>query len=324
MSQQVAVFVDEPLAKYRFPPGHPFSIDRQGAFWHEAHARGLDKQVDVRCARPAQRSELTRFHTPSYVDLVESASRRGLGWLDDGDTPVFTGMYEAASAVVGAAMEGVEWIMAGENRRSFQPVGGLHHARPDGAAGFCVFNDLGVVIRTLRETHGIRRIAYVDIDVHHADGVFYPFEDDAELIFADIHEDGRYIYPGTGFAYETGKGAARGTKLNLPLLPGSGDQDFLDAWESVLDHLHRHAPEFIVFQCGADSLRGDPLGHLRYTPAAHAHAAQSLCRLADESCHGRLMAFGGGGYELRNVSAGWCAVLEEMVKPHGRGASSSG
>jgi len=314
MSQQVAVFVGEALARYRFPDGHPFSIDRQGAFWHEARNRGLDKRVDVRPPRQAQRSELARFHTDDYIERVESYSRRGVGCLDDGDTPVFPGMYEAASAIVGAAMEGVECIMAGENRRTFQPVGGLHHARPDAAAGFCVFNDPGLVIRTLREKHGIRRIAYVDIDVHHADGVFYTFEDDPELIFADIHEDGRYLYPGTGHAEETGTGAARGTKLNVPLLPGSDDRHFLRAWESVLDHLRRHPPEFVVFQCGADSLRGDPLGHLRLTPGSHAHAARTLCRLADELCDGRLMAFGGGGYDLRNVSAGWCAVLEELIK----------
>jgi acetoin utilization protein AcuC len=176
-----------------------------------------------------------------------------------------------------------------------------------------VFNDLGLVIRSLREIHGVRRVAYVDIDVHHGDGVFYSFEDDPDLILADIHEDGRYLYPGTGHAAETGRGAAAGTKLNLPLPPGAGDRAFFEAWDRVLEHLDRHRPEFILFQCGADGLAGDPLAHLCLTPAAHAHAARSLNRLAQEQCNGRLMVFGGGGYKLSNLAAAWCAVLSELV-----------
>ena len=313
MAAQVLLYIGESLARYRFPDGHPFGIDRQRAFWNEAQRQGLDKRVELCPPRPAQRAELARFHTAEHIERVESQSRSGQGYLDYGDTPAFPGMFEAASAVTGTALDGLERIMAGEIRRTFQPVGGLHHARPHTAAGFCVFNDLGLAIRTLREIHGVRRVAYVDIDVHHGDGVYYTFEDDPELIFADIHEDGRYLYPGTGHAHETGSGRAQGTKLNLPLAPGAGDRDFYESWERVLDHLRRHRPEFILFQCGADSLQGDPLAHLRLTPASHAHAARTLCRLADELCGGRIMAFGGGGYSLKNLAVGWCAVLGEMV-----------
>ncbi len=313
MAAQVLLYIGESLARYRFPDGHPFGIDRQRAFWNEAQRQGLDKRVALCPPRPAQRAELSRFHTEEHIERVESQSRSGQGYLDYGDTPAFPGMFEAASAVTGTALDGLERIMAGEFRRTFQPVGGLHHARPHTAAGFCVFNDLGLAIRTLREIHGVRRVAYVDIDVHHGDGVYYTFEDDPELILADIHEDGRYLYPGTGHAHETGIGRAQGTKLNLPLAPGAGDRDFFAAWERVLEHLRRHRPEFILFQCGADSLQGDPLAHLRLTPASHAHAARTLCRLADELCGGRIMAFGGGGYDLKNLAAGWCAVLGEMV-----------
>jgi len=313
MAAEVLLYIGESLARYRFPDGHPFGIDRQRAFWDEAQRHGLDKRVAVCPPRAAGRAELARFHTAEHIDRVEYHSRIGEGYLDEGDTPAFRGMFEAASAVTGTALDALERIMAGEFRRTFQPVGGLHHARPHTAAGFCVFNDLGLAIRTLREIYGVRRVAYVDIDVHHGDGVFYTFEDDPELIFADIHEDGRFLYPGTGHSHETGIGRAQGTKLNLPLMPGAGDRDFFAAWERVLDHLRRHRPEFILFQCGADSLKGDPLAHLHLTPAAHAHAARTLCRLADEMCGGRIMAFGGGGYSLRNLAAGWCAVLGEMA-----------
>lgn len=311
---EVLVCVGEPLARYRFPEGHPFSIDRQGAFWEEARRQNLDRRVEVCPPRVASRDELLRFHTDEHVEWVARCSALGEGCLDYGDTPVFPGVFESACAVAGTALESLQRVMAGEYRRTFQPVGGLHHARADAAAGFCVFNDLALVIRSLRDRHGVKRVAYVDIDVHHGDGVFYSFEDDPELIYADIHEDGRYQYPGTGHAYETGTGKAKGAKLNVPLLPGAGDRDFLAAWEKVLAHLRQHRPEFVVFQCGADSLSGDPLGHLRLTPAAHAHATRTLCQFADEFCQGRLMAFGGGGYNLANVAAGWCAVLKEMVQ----------
>ncbi len=122
-----------------------------------------------------------------------------------------------------------------------------------------MFNDCGIAVELLRKRNGLKRIAYVDIDAHHGDGVYYAFEDDPDLIFADIHEDGRYLYPGTGRSDETGKGAARGTKLNLPVPPGSDDAVFAAEWPKVLAHVERHEPEFIILQCGADSLDGDPI-----------------------------------------------------------------
>jgi acetoin utilization protein AcuC len=175
-----------------------------------------------------------------------------------------------------------------------------------------VFNDLGVVIETLRSQYGIRRVAYIDIDVHHGDGVFYPYEDDPDLIFADIHEDGRHLYPGTGHEHETGRGRAVGTKLNIALEPGAGDQAFMLAWLRVEAHLARFEPEFVVFQCGADGLAGDPLAHLQYSPATHTHAARALVRIAGRFAGGRLMAFGGGGYKRDNLAKAWSAVLREI------------
>ena len=193
------------------------------------------------------------------------------------------------------------------------PIAGLHHARRDSAAGFCVFNDAGVAIEALRRRHGVRRIAYVDIDAHHGDGVFYAFEDDPDLIFADTHEDGRFLYPGTGAASETGTGKARGAKLNIPLPPGADDAVFLRAWPEIEEFVRRSRPEFILLQAGADSVAGDPITHLQLTPAAHAHAGARLCALADECCRGRIVALGGGGYNRANLAAAWCAVVAAML-----------
>jgi acetoin utilization protein AcuC len=314
MAREVLLYVGEALGKYGFPDGHPFGPDRQDAFWKETLKQGLDKEAKLAAPRAASRDEIERFHTSNYVERVDQLSAVGHGSIDYGDTPAYPGVYDASAAVVGAALEGLERVMNGEVYRTFQPIGGLHHARRDAGAGFCVFNDCGVVIDTLRSKYGVTRVAYVDIDVHHGDGLYYPYESDPAVFVADIHEDGMFLYPGTGDAEETGKGAATGTKINIPMQPGAGDKQFVREWERVVDFLRNSRPEFIVFQCGADSLAGDPLAHLKYTPAAHAHAAKSLCELANEFAQGRIMGFGGGGYNRTNLALAWNAVLNEFIR----------
>ena len=307
------LYAGEALARYGFPEGHPLGADRQRAFLKEAEMQGLLARIRICAARRATNEEIGRFHTQRHIGKVMHAERDRIEFLDNGDTPVFPGVFEASANVVGAALDGLARVMRAECSRSFQPIGGLHHAGRDHSAGFCVFNDLGVVIETLRRQYGVRRVAYVDIDVHHGDGVFYAYEEDPDLVFADIHEDGRFLYPGTGREDETGKGAAKGSKLNIPLKPGSGDPEFMQAWPRVEKHLARFEPEFVLFQCGADGLRDDPLANLNYTPAVHAHAAKSLVDIAGRFSKGRLMAFGGGGYNRDNLAKAWTAVLSEIV-----------
>lgn len=314
MKSEVALYVDEALGSYGFPDGHPWGPDRQDAFWREATGQKLDKSAEVCGSRAATAEEIGRFHDEAHVERVHQLSDRGYGLIDHGDTPAFSGVYEASAHVVGAALEGLHRIMAGEVLRTFQPIGGLHHAARERAAGFCVFNDCGVVIDTLRSQYGVQRVAYVDIDVHHGDGLYYPYEADPDFIYADIHEDGRFLYPGTGAATERGKGAGAGLKLNIPMQPASGDKEFMEAWERVEAHLREHKPEFILLQAGADSIAGDPLAHLQYSPRAHAHAAQRLCVIANEFCQGRIMGFGGGGYNRKNLALGWCGVLDAFIR----------
>ncbi len=313
MKHEVALYVDQALGSYGFPDGHPWGPDRQDAFWREATGQKLDKSAEVCGSRAASAEEIGRFHDEAHVERVHQLSDRGYGLIDHGDTPAFSGVYEASAHVVGAALDGLHRIMAGEVLRTFQPIGGLHHAARERAAGFCVFNDCGVVIDTLRSQYGVQRVAYVDIDVHHGDGLYYPYESDPDFIYADIHEDGRYLYPGTGAASECGKGAGAGLKLNIPMEPASGDKEFMAAWERVEAHLRGHKPDFILLQAGADSIAGDPLAHLQYTPKVHAYAAQRLCVIANELCGGRIMGFGGGGYNRRNLALGWCGVLDAFI-----------
>ena len=307
------VYKGDTLANYGFGDEHPFGVDRHDAFQTELANAQLGTAIQYADPRRASVDELALFHTPEYIDRVSKMSQVGRGFLDDGDTPAYPGIFDTASDVVGATLAAVDAIMAGESNRAFVPIAGLHHAGRGHAAGFCVFNDCGIAVEHLRQDHDLKRVAYVDIDAHHGDGVFYGFEDDPDLTIADIHEDGRFLYPGTGFAEETGKGRAKGTKLNIPMPPGAGDSEFDVAWARVVSHIDDAAPEFIIFQCGADSLAGDPITHLRYTEAAHARAATDLCELADRHCGGRIIATGGGGYNLRNLARAWTRVVESFA-----------
>jgi len=279
----------------------------------EAGEKGLLDHVSMCAPVQASKEDIARFHSEAYIERVKSASEAGTGLLDAGDTPAFPGIYEAAATVAGSVLDAAARIMDGRCRRAFVPIAGLHHARRDGAAGFCVFNDCGIVIEVLLQVYGLERIAYVDIDAHHGDGVYYGFESDPRVIIADVHEDGRYLYPGSGFAEETGKDEGKGSKLNIPMSPGADDAAFLVSWKMVEAFIGDHAPQFILFQCGADSLEDDPITHLAYSSASHRHAAGRLRDLADRLCEGRLLALGGGEYRLENLSAAWCAVVEAML-----------
>jgi acetoin utilization protein AcuC len=310
---QTAVAVGERLARYGFPAGHPFGIDRHGAFLREFERRGHNGRVTLLDPVQASVDELLLFHTPAHVEFVRRSSELGQGSLDGGDTPCFRGVYEAAADVVGTSLAAAEWVLERPRRRAFVPIAGLHHAARDKAAGFCVFNDCGVVIEVLRHRHGLRRIAYVDIDAHHGDGVFYAYESDPELIFADLHESGETLYPGTGSELERGRGAAEGSKLNVPVPAGAGDEEFGQVWPLMLAHVASFEPEFILLQAGADSIAGDPLTNLRLSPRSHRQAAADLRRLADRLGHGRVLALGGGGYDRLNLAQAWNAVVEGLL-----------
>lgn len=309
----VFVYKGDALAKYGFGAEHPFGIDRHDVFQQELRNAALGDKITYREPRRATVEELTLFHTAEYIDRVSRKSVEGVGFLDGGDTPAFPGVFETASDVAGTMLAAVDAVMSGETRRAFVPIAGLHHAARDGAAGFCVFNDCGIALEHLRHKHKVQRVAYVDIDAHHGDGVFYGFEDDPDLLFADVHEDGRYLYPGTGAAEETGSGKAKGTKLNIPMRPRSDDSDFIKAWEKVEHYLEQSKPEFIVFQCGADSLEGDPITHLCYSEESHAMAARRLCEIAERHCDGRIIGAGGGGYNRRNLARAWTRVVQSFV-----------
>jgi acetoin utilization protein AcuC len=312
-NKPVLLVAGEAIARYGFPGGHPFGTDRHEVFMTELKHAGLESRLQHADPRMATREEMELFHHAAYIDLLIERSQTGMGFLDTGDTPAFKGVYEAAANVVGSTLLGVEALMDGTARRAFIPIAGLHHATRAGAAGFCALNDCGIAIEVLRHRYGLKRVAYIDIDAHHGDGVYYGFIDDPDLLIADIHEDGSSLYPGTGAASETGQGDAAGSKLNIPLPAGSGDKKFFEVWQQVEHFLEAGQPDFILFQCGADSLEGDPITHLCLTEEAHAHAAQRLCQLADRIGYGRVLAMGGGGYNRRNLARAWTRVVQALA-----------
>ena len=290
------------------------------AFWNKFRELVPDTSM-IEVVEPTTASEeaILSFHDKAYVDLVKKYSQLGSGYLDSGDTPVYMGVFEAAATVVGSSLRALEEVVEKRSapRHAFNPIGGLHHAYRGYASGFCVFNDIGIVIQRARDKYGLDRIAYIDMDAHHGDGVYYEFEKDPLTFIADVHEDGKYLFPGTGSREERGMGDAEGTKLNVPVAPGSTDKEFIASFREVERFIDKVAkPDLIIFQCGADCIESDPLTHLRYSPESHKYASRSLHKLAHRYCDGKIIALGGGGYDLNNIGKAWTNVVLSFISEH--------
>ena len=303
------------LLTYNLGPTHPLRPERLKLALALMKSYGLIAPANLLPPRLAKPDELRLFHTEEYLKRVQDYSMRGYGLLDDGDTPAFKGCFEAASWVAGASLAGIDAVMSGVADHTFNFSGGLHHAHPDRASGFCIFNDPAICVAFLKENFGIKRVAYIDIDAHQGDGVMYGFYSDPSVLDIDFHENGRYLFPGTGFTDEVGKGEAKGLKINIPLPPGAGDELYLKAFNMIVPlALERYKPEFILFQAGADSHRGDRLSHLSLTVKTYNGIASKLHALAHEYCAGRIIVFGGGGYNLGNVARCWTSVFSTFIK----------
>jgi acetoin utilization protein AcuC len=290
---------------YDFGPFHPFTERSRGlgarllesaASTVQPPPLGWSHSVEV-----ASRPTLESFHQAEYLDFVEKASGlEGELLLDAGDTPSFSGCYEAAARLVQGAVDALDFTI--EHRRpAFHPAGGLHHARPGRASGFCIFNDVAIAVaRGLRHRH---RVAYIDIDAHHGDGVMYGFYESGRVLDIDFHQDGRTLFPGTGFPHEVGREDGAGLKVNVPLPPGAGDEALLPIFRRVVPTLLRwFRPNIIVLQHGVDGHYGDELARLQYSPAAYAEIDRTTLSLAEELTGGRLLVTGGGGYRPESVS----------------------
>jgi len=308
-----AIITGDALADYHFGEDHPFSLHRHQAFLDGLTQYQLNEQIDWFPPVQCNTEHLQYFHTDDYINKVKECSKNGTGYIDQGDTPARKGIYEAAATVVGSVLHMTDLIMNGDYQHGFVPIAGLHHGFRDHCSGFCVFNDCCIAIEHLRRNHNLKRILYIDIDAHHGDGIMYNYDSDSQLFIVDFHEDGRYIYPGTGDADETGSGPAKGSKRNYPLNQYTNDADFAKLWTDAEVFIDSIKPEFIIFQCGADSMKGDPITHLELTEKSYQLVTESLCSMANKYCNGRILALGGGGYNLDNIRKAWPTIIKYLT-----------
>ncbi len=312
MTGPACTVFESSLVQYDFGATHPMNpgrvdltmrlADELGVVRHGAHGPGL-----AVVGAPLASDDLLRtVHDEELLDAVRRCSEdptrldlaHGLG---SDDNPTFAGMHHASAHIVGASVEAARRVWEGEVLHAANVTGGLHHAMPGRASGFCVYNDVAVAIRWLLE-HGVERVGYVDVDVHHGDGVQAVFYDDPRVLTISLHETGQMLFPGTGFPDETGGPAAEGSAANVALPPGTSDAGWLRAFHAVVPPLLREfRPQVLVTQHGCDSHTEDPLAHLMLTVDGQRASYAALHDLAHELCDGRWVATGGGGYAVVDV-----------------------
>jgi acetoin utilization protein AcuC len=296
------VWADE-LAAYDFGPDHPLAPVRVELTISLARAMGVLDLPNVSMIPPeAVDDELLRLvHDGDYIDAVKAQRASNRFGLGTSDVPVFDGMHEASSRVVGATVAAARVVYDGRAMHAVNVAGGLHHAMPSNASGFCVYNDPAIAIAWLLK-QGVQRIAYVDIDVHHGDGVQAVFYNDPRVLTISLHQSGRTLFPGTGFPDESGGPKAEGYAVNVALPPGTDDAGWLRAFHAIVPPLLRSfEPEYLVSQHGCDSHRLDPLAQLALSVDGQRAAHAALHDLAHETAGGRWIATGGGGYALAEV-----------------------
>jgi acetoin utilization protein AcuC len=317
VSGRAAIVHDRDLETYGFGGDHPFNPLRVRLALELCETLGLLEGYPFVSSEPASDEDLTTVHSLTYVRMVQKAAMSlspladlmdyGLGTSDN---PVFPDMHVACARVVGGVLEACRLVMGRDVSHAMCISGGLHHAMRSRASGFCVYNDAGVAIARLKQEHPGIRIAYVDTDAHHGDGVQWMFYSDPEVLTVSMHESGRYLFPGTGGVEENGRNEGAGYSVNVPLEPYTDDSSWISCFEAVVPEVLRaFGPDVILSQNGCDGHRLDPLTHLSATTRLYEHVPQRMHDLAHELCEGRWVATGGGGYDIwRVVPRAWTAL----------------
>jgi acetoin utilization protein AcuC len=325
LAEPIVVVYGPELSAYSFAEDHPLQATRYVLTMDLLRQLGwLDTPgVTVEPPRPATLSELLATHAYSYVQAVQLAQAiargdrphvdlavYGLGTPDD---PLFPHIHDAAALYTGATIQAMTALLEGRAIHAYSPAGGQHHAQRAQASGFCVYNDCAAAIAIALQAG--RRVAYLDFDAHHGDGVQAAFYEDPRALTVSVHESGEYLFPGTGEAHETGRGEGQGTSVNVPLPPFTGDEAILLATDQlVLPAVRAFAPDLILVQTGADTHHADPLTHLNATMSLYSALAGRVHELAHECCEGRLLLVGGGGYDPADVTPrAWTAWLGTIL-----------
>jgi len=304
---KAAFIYSQELEKYHYPPEHPFNTIRPKKTRDVLNSMGLltgNGKEEV-APVPAKRITLKKFHTARYLYALKTASKgqwdaealsMGIG---TSDCPVFDGLYDYAVLATGGTLVAANLLLSAGADVAFNPSGGFHHAHPERASGFCYINDVALACTVLAEQG--KRVLYVDVDVHHGDGVAYAFYDRCDVMTISFHEDPRILFPGTGFQDEIGRGPGKGYCVNVPLPVGTYDQAYMKAFEAIaIPLMTAFKPDVIVFELGADALAGDPLAHLYLTNNVYADIINHLLRLNKP-----ILMTGGGGYNIENTVRAW-------------------
>lgn len=312
---RTAFIYSDRFQDYDYGEGHPLKMVRLRLTYELLKSYEIFGKNNVRLVEPvpASREEVRLIHMEGYISALEQIdkghepfelSRYGLGW---GDNPVFKGVYEGSLLGVGGSIVAARMVETGEVDVAFNIAGGLHHAMPDRASGFCYLNDPAIAIRDM--TSRGKRVVYIDIDAHHGDGVQHAFYDTDQVLTISLHESGRFLFPGTGDVTETGKGKGKGYSVNLPFLPGTDDHLFVWGFEQVAPPLIKaFKPDFLVTQLGVDTMATDPLTHLELTTNGFTRMIELM-----KGWSVPWVALGGGGYDVVNVARCWSLAFAIMA-----------
>ena len=307
----IYLYYTDKFQGYNFGPEHPLNPIRLALAYELIEESGLlDSQTMQIRPSPASEEDLHMVHTLEYIESVRLELPDLAFGLGSDDTPVFPGIFEASRIIAGGSIDAARRMLQ-EDCSTFNLGGGLHHAFPTQAAGFCVFNDVALGICALKKRFS--RILYLDIDGHHGDGVQQIFYEDPGVLTFSIHESGHYLFPGTGFVDEMGAGPGLGFSVNVPMPMYAGDQDYLLAFEEVVPKLFEwFRPQVVVAQLGVDTHYSDPLTSLNVTLTGYTQMVRRIIELTNKYACGRLLALGGGGYSLEVVPTAWTSVLHLM------------
>ena len=324
-SIKVGLIFSEKYQKYNFGPMHPLRPLRLTLTYSLMEKLGLLDNPRLEIIEPhiCTKKELEIVHSPNYVEAVKKLSNNPVDksvkpiayGLGPGDNPIFKGMYEASSLVCGGTLIAADKVWTDDDFNVvFNPAGGLHHAMENKASGFCIFNDIAVAITHLKKLQNDIKIAYVDIDAHHGDGVQWLFYDDPNVITISFHERGEFLFPGMGDLNERGEGEGRGYAINFPLLPGTNNKMFLRLFSYCVPKiLNAYKPDVLISQLGVDTHYNDPLTQMGLSIQVYKDLAKEIELYAEKYCNKKWLALGGGGYLMTVVPRAWSLFLAKML-----------
>jgi len=312
---KTAIVEDARFLEHDTGPEHPERPDRLRAITEGLKTAGLWDCLEHLSFAPADRTAIETVHSPAYLRRVEIACATGEPHIDCVDSMICPATYDIALLAVGGVLAAVDHVMAGRVRNAFcavRPPG--HHAERDCSMGFCIFNNVAIAAEHLIHQHQLQRVAIVDFDVHHGNGTQHLFEDRSDVLYVSLHQHPSVCYPGTGFDHEVGLGAGEKTTLNIPMSPGSDDDDFRRAFDhQVLPVLDRFGPQFLLISAGFDAAREDPLAHLNLTHTCYAWMTRSLMDVSDRHCRSRLVSVLEGGYDLNTLTQCVTAHVQTLL-----------